>query len=65
MLAPGHKAASQKYRVGVGMDAKTGKPAKACPMITKAFMDAGLKYNMIYKGNITEESAKPLDIWHS
>ncbi len=31
----------------------------------KAFMDAGLKYNMIYKGKFLETSVKPLDIWHS
>jgi hypothetical protein len=31
----------------------------------KAFMDAGLKYNMIYKGKLTETSAKPLDIRHA
>ncbi len=31
----------------------------------KAFMDTGLKYNMIYKGKLTETSAKPLDIRHS
>jgi hypothetical protein len=64
-LAPGHKEASRKYLVGVGVDAKTGLPAKAGPKIMKAFMDAGLKYNMIYKGKLTETSAKPLDIRHS
>jgi hypothetical protein len=47
------------------VDAKTGLPAKAGPKIMKAFMDAGLKYNMIYKGKLTETSAKPLDIRHS
>ncbi len=48
--------------VGVGVDAKTGLPAKAGPKITKAFMDVSLKYNMIYKGKLVETSAKPLDI---
>ncbi len=64
-LAPGHKGASRKYLVGVGVDAKTGLPAKTDPKIMKAFMDVGLKYNMIYKGKLTETSAKPLDIRHS
>jgi hypothetical protein len=31
----------------------------------KAFIDAGLKYHMLYKGKLTETSAKPLDIRHS
>ena len=64
-LAPGHKEASRPYLVGVGVDKKTGLPAKAGPKIMKAFMDAGLKYNMIYKGKLTETSAKPLDIRHA
>jgi hypothetical protein len=64
-LALGRKDASRKYLVDVGVDEKTGLPAKAGPKITKGFMDAGLKYNMIYKGKLTETSTKPLDIRHS
>ncbi len=52
-LAPRHKDASRKYMVGVGVDKKTGLPAKAGPKITKGFMDAGLQCNMIYKGKLT------------
>ena len=64
-LALGHKEASRKYLIGVGVDEKTGLPAKAGPKIMKAFTDAGLKYNIIYKGKLTETSAKALDIRHS
>ena len=45
--------------------AKTGLLAKAGVKIMKAFIDAGLKYNMIYKGKPTGTSTKPLDIRHS
>jgi len=31
----------------------------------KTFIDAGLKYHMLYKGKLTKTSAKPLDIRHS
>ena len=64
-LAPGHKEASRKYLIGVGVDEKNGLPAKAGPKIMKAFIDTGLKYNMIYKGKLAKTSAKTLDIRHS